>query len=192
MFSIYLFALVIGGGLLLVSLFGPVDDLGDHGDVGHASVGDHAVNPVQWLSLRSAMYFLFVFGGVGAVLTKTWPAIAAPIIAALAFGSALAVGAAVSWTFGYLRRTESGFRTGDESFVGLTGRMTLPFTESGAGKVMITRADRSYELTARAFDRTQGDPTRWGAVVVVEMDRGIALVAPMDPAANGLPSLDTQ
>ena len=72
MFSLYLFALIVGGALLLFSLLGGSDQ-GD--DLGH----DGAHSSVQWLSIRTATYFLFVFGGVGAILTRTWPPAMMPV-----------------------------------------------------------------------------------------------------------------
>src|SRR5688572_4847067 len=104
MFALYLFALILGGGLLLFSLFG---DGHHHGadashhdlDVGDAGQADMQDNPVQWLSLRTVIYFLFVFGGVGAALSKSWPGAAAPLIAVLATGAGAGVGAAVSAAF---------------------------------------------------------------------------------------------
>jgi hypothetical protein len=185
MFYVYLFSLIVGGGLLVFSFIG-VDDLGDSPDA-----GAHGDNPVQWLSLRNAMYFLFVFGGIGAILSRTWPSATAPLIAALAVGGGLAIGSLAGLTFNYLRRTESGYRTGDESFVGLPGRVTLPFGESGTGKVLVTRGTRTFELLARPFGAADGNAREWRDVVVVEIDRGTALVAPIDSTANPLQSLDT-
>ena len=59
MFSLYLFALLLGGGLLLFSLLGGDSD----SDVDAFDSG----NPMQYLSLRTLTYFLFVFGGVGPI-----------------------------------------------------------------------------------------------------------------------------
>lgn len=188
MFSLYLFALIIGGGLLLFSLFGGADH--HDGDVGH-HVASHGENPVQWLSLRTLIYFLFVFGGVGAVLAKAWPAAAAPIVLLLSAAAGLGVGAAVSHAFAYLRRTDSGTRESDDSFIGLTGRLTLPIGAAGLGKVLVTRGDRSFELLARPFADAEGNPQLWQAVIVVEMERGTASVAPLDdPSVRELASLN--
>ena len=196
MFALYLFALILGGGLLLFSLFGDGHHHGadashhdlDVGDAGQADIQD---NPVQWLSLRTVIYFLFVFGGVGAALSKSWPGAAAPLIAVLATGAGAGVGAAVSAAFAYLKKTDSGARDGDESFVGLAGQVTLPFGDSGAGKVLVTRGDRTFELLARPFGGASGDPRHWKAVVVMEMQRGTAMVAPVDdPAARDFALLE--
>lgn len=186
MFSLYMFALLVGGALLVFSLLGQSDA---DSDVGNGAFdGD---NPVQWLSFRTAIYFLFVFGGVGAVLSKAWVGAAAPLVLVLATAAGLGVGAAVAATFGYLRKTDSGLRQTDDSFIGLSGRITLPIAAAGAGKVLVSRGDRTFELLARPYDKASGDPAHWQNVIVVEMDRGTARVAPRDdPAVRELAALN--
>ena len=187
MLTLYIFALVVGAGLLLFSMFGHSGDHDVH--VGHHwDAHDH---PYAWLSLRTVIYFLFVFGGVGTVLTKTWHGVTAPLVLLLATGAGVGVGAVVSAAFAYLRRTSSGDRESDESFLGASGTMTLPFSSGGSGKVLVSRGDRTYELLARPFDRTRPDAPAWKSVVVLEMERGVAVVAPSDdPAARELLSLN--
>ena len=172
MFTLYLFALVVGGGLLAFSLFGDSDSDAHHD--GHGAV--------QWLSLRTITYFLFVFGGVGAVLSRTWGAATAPIVLVLALLAGLGVGAAVSAAFAYLRRTDTGDRLSDDSFVGLTGKVTLPIGKDGIGKVLVQRGDRTHELLAKSLEGS-AESTQWKSVIVVEMQRGTALVAPLDDPA---------
>jgi len=194
MFSLYLFALIVGGGLLVFSLIGGHDS--HHGDVGHFGGGHvggghvggghhdvHGHNPVQWLSLRTLTYFLFVFGGVGAILTKTWHVATMPLILLLSVVAGLGIGALVSMTFKYLSKTDSGIRDTEDSFVGLTGRVTLPIGSSGMGKVLVQRGDRTFELLARPLDASAKGVTNWKAVIVVEMNRGTAMVAPLDDPA---------
>ena len=177
MFSLYLFSLVVGGGMLLFSLFGGHDGDG-HGHVGHDTHGHDAL---KFFSIRTLTYFLFAFGGVGAVLSKSWSWAAAPIVLALAIVAGLFVGAAVTLTFGYLQRTESGSRESEDSFVGLTGRVTVPISGgSGLGKVLVERGGRTFELMARPLETDGHTPAKWKAVVVVEMQRGTAVVMPAD------------
>lgn len=182
MFALYLFALVLGGGLLLFSLVGDAD-----GDANHSGHGHDAA---KFLSLRTLTYFLFVFGGVGAVLSRTWHWAAAPLVLVAAIAGGLLVGSAVSYAFNYLRRTDSGARESEDSFIGLTGRVTLPIGPSGRGKVMVERGGRTFELTARPLETAGTPPTHWSSVIVVEMNRGTAVVAPMDdPAVREIASL---
>ena len=196
MFSLYLFSVIVGGGLLGFSLFGGHDS--HHGDVGHGGVGGHGGhgghggaghhdaqghNPVQWLSLRTLTYFLFVFGGVGAILTKTWNAATMPLVLLLSVVAGLSVGGAVAMAFNYLRNTDSGAGDSDESFVGLPGSLTLPIGSSGMGKVLVQRGDRTYELLARPHDAAVAGASKWKSVIVVEMKGGTALVTPSDDPA---------
>ncbi|MEK7402103.1 MAG: hypothetical protein AABZ80_07030 [Gemmatimonadota bacterium] len=178
MFSLYLFSAIVGGALLVFSLSGHGDahghDFGGGHDVGH----DH--NPFKFLSLRTLTYFLAVFGGVGAVLTWAWKS-SAPLVLLLAVVAGLGVGSLTSFAFQYLRKTGSGDRDSEDSFVGLTGRITLPISQGGLGKVLVQRGDRSFELLAQPLDATTA-PSTWKSVVVVEMRRGTAIVSPVDEA----------
>jgi hypothetical protein len=183
MMALYLFAVLLGGGLLAFSIFGGDADA----DVDLDMDAGHGGDALKWLSLRTASYFLFVFGGVGAALTATWHVVTAPLIALIAAASGVGVATLVSATFRYLKRTDSGDRTGNEQLVGLSGRITVPFGASGMGKVLVSSASRSLELMARPFGTSHGDPATWTAIIVVEMDRGVALVAPLDPPALANP-----
>lgn len=185
MMTLYLFSALLGGGLLLFSMFGGDSDAGGELDI---EAGDGGGDALRWLSLRTATYFLFVFGGVGAALSATWHGVTAPLVAVIAAVSGAGVAALVSALFRYLRRTDSGDRGGDERLIGLSGRLTVPFGESGTGKVLLLTASRSLELMARPFDAASGDPAFWTTVIVVEMDHGTALVAPLEDAALADPT----
>jgi len=182
MLSMYLFSAVVGGSLLVFSLSGHGDAHGHDFGGGHGGAGghdaDHDHNPFKFLSLRTLTYFLFVFGGVGSVLTWTWRG-AAPLVLLLSVVAGMGVGLLASAAFQYLRKTDSGGRETEESFVGLTGRVTLPMSRDGLGKVLVQRGDRSFELLARPFD-TATAPSTWKSVVIVEMNRGTAIVSPVD------------
>jgi membrane protein implicated in regulation of membrane protease activity len=178
MFSLYLFSAIVGGGLLVFSLGGGDAHGHDFGG-GHAGHDTgHDSNAFKFLSLRTLTYFLAVFGGVGAVLTYFWKG-SGLLAFLLAVVSGVAVGALASVTFEYLRKTGSGDRQTDDSFVGLTGRITLPIAKGGLGKVLVQRGDRSFELLAQPLDSSTA-PSTWKAVVVVEMNKGTAVVSPVD------------
>jgi hypothetical protein len=195
MFSLYVFALIIGGGLLVFSTIGGHDS--HHGDVGHGDLGDgdagghHAHDAWQWLSLRTLTYFMFVFGGVGAILTKTWHVATMPLILVLSLVAGLGVGAAVSLVFGYLKKTDSGSGDSDDGFIGLNASVTLPIAKGGMGKVLVQRGPRTYELLARPHDGAAKGVSKWKSVIVVEMKDGTALVAPSDdPAYKEIESIN--
>jgi hypothetical protein len=173
--SLYLFAVLLGGGLLLFSLLGGDSDA----DVDAFDSG----NPMQYLSLRTLTYFLFVFGGVGAALTWSWPRAASLLVLPIATAAGVLVAALASATFGYIRRTDSGDRDSEQTFVGLTGRVSVAMGEGGLGKVLVHRGDRVHELLARPFDAATSGYVFGTSVVVVEMNHGTALVTPIDAIA---------
>lgn len=200
----YLFSLVLGGGFLGLSVFG--DLFGGHGDVDfgdvggvdvdldgdvdlhggdvdahHGSSGAHDSVASKVFSVRTATYSLFGFGAVGTSLSWLWEGAAPGLTAALAVGTGLTSGALINVLFAWLKRSESGALGGEAGFAGHRGRVTLPIQGSG-GKVLVEFAGREVELRAlphaSALDR--GDPASWKRVVVVEMEEGVARVAPLD------------
>lgn len=201
MTSIYWFAFIVGVGMFLFSiaadLFGDADvDSGDvdvHVDVGadadiHVDQVDtdhdagHDSADFRILSVRNAVYFLFAFGVTGVLLT--WltdgqrPFLTAAVATALGF-----TGAAISTlAFGWVRRTESGNLPTDRGWIGLSGQVTLPLSVDGTGKIQVVRQGREHELLARPFDSEPEHPDRWVRVMILDMQHGVALVAPGDPA----------
>ena len=177
MLSLYLFSLLVGGVLLAVAAFG-----GDHGGhhAGDLHDGHGADGAAKFLSLRTVTYFLFVFGGTGLALSRGWNSVGPWVVLPIALAAGVGVASLVGLTFQYLRRTESGARDGEESFVGLPATMVLPIGQGGLGKIRVHRGDREYELVARPLDASAAGSTSWKSVVVVEMSRGTALVAPLD------------
>lgn len=212
MTSIFLFALIVGGGLLALSfvgdLFGAGDadfdtdfdtDLDVGGDVsldGDVAVEADAGGDVptdltgafQIFTIRNLTYFLFGFGGVGWLLTATRPDL--PIwvaTAGAAVGGALAA-ATATLLFGWLALTDSGDQADETSFVGCEGRVLLPVRHGRMGQIVVRRGDREHELRAVPFDARAEDPEQWRSVVVIEMDGGTARVSPMEalaPAGDG-------
>ncbi len=172
MLAVFLFAMVLGGGLLAVSMFS------DGGD--HDAAFDHDVSAFKFLSLRSLIYFLFTFGGVGTVLTLAWGA-GAISIAPLAILSGLGVSALSNVVFAYLKRTDSGERESDQSFIGLPGRVVVPIGLEGVGKVQVVKGGRTHELIARPFSQEENEPPdRWRSVVIVDMKGSMALISPVE------------
>ncbi len=203
MATLFWFALVVGGGLLLVSTLGHVlgDVLGDHGDVGdvsdtaqvdadsdadagHAGVAAHAHvdhEGFRFLSLRTATYFLFAFGASGVLLTYAWRG----MLPLLAGGVALACGLLGAYLsaliFHWVGAGDSGALASDRALVGATGVVSLPLVH-GTGKVVVQTAGRELELLARPVEDATGDPAQWKDVMVVDVADGVAVVTPFEPA----------
>jgi hypothetical protein len=193
--ALYWFALVVGAGMYLFSLFADFTGHGDvdgHGDTDfHAGDHHHGGEAFKILSLRNATYFLFAFGVTGVGLNWLWGGGRGLLTALLALFLGT-VGAGISGlAFGWLRKTDSGDLPGDSSWIGAQGHVTIPLSAGGTGKILVTRGNREHELLARPFDEEAGDPQQWAAVMVVEMRNGIALVAPNDSSLGGpdLPAL---
>lgn len=215
MAQFYLFALVVGGGLLLLSAFsdffgdadvdaGDVDldaggfdldtdgldldadgfDLDTDGLDADALTGPAGgAHGLKILSLRSLTYLLFGIGATGTTLT--WLG-TNPIVTALA----AAVAGVLTMTlvlsaFRYLARTESGGLEGEQGFVGLPAEIIVPINAQGHGRVLVRRRDRTFELAARPFETRDGSPAEWKSVVVVDMEGGVALVAPLEQLTEG-------
>ena len=179
MTALYWFAMVVGVGMYLFSVFA---DTHGHGDVGgdadHAGDHGHAMDGYQILSLRNATYFLFAFGVTGVALNWMWGGTRDLFTALLALGIGV-LGASISTlVFGWLRKSESGEMPGDRAWLGATAEVLLPLSTSGTGKIFMSRSGRSQEMLARPFDSDATNPERWSHVVVLEIRDGIALVAP--------------
>lgn len=179
MSALYWFAMVVGVGMYLFSVFA---DTHGHGDVGgHVDAGaDHhqGFDSYKLLSLRNATYFLFAFGVTGVALKWMWGGTRGLLTAILAIGIG-SFGAAISTVvFGWLRKSESGEMPGDRAWLGASGAVVLPLSTGGTGKIMVSRSGRSQELLAQPFDSHATAPERWSNVTVLEIRDGIALVAP--------------
>ena len=175
---LYWFALVVGAGLLLMSLFS--DFFGDvHGDLGGDTDlgGAHAdTEGFRIVSLRNATYFLFAFGAAGVLLG--WATDAPVLTAVLATVLGVAGGGISAAAFGWLRKTESGYLADDRGWVGRVGEVVLPLSNDGTGKIMVNRSGRDHELLARPFEIGSESPEQWRSVLIVELENGVALVSP--------------
>jgi hypothetical protein len=207
MSALYIFTLVLGGGFLLLSVLGGESDgdvefdggldLGDAGDLeldglagdaleitGEAmeatgDLGDHGQGAASRVfSIRTVVYALFGFGATGTILTQLGVGMLTSLTFAVLGG--LASGALVSMVFHFLVRTDSGAHPGDESLLGLTGAVTLPLAEGRPGLVAVERGDRRLSLRALPHSSARGNPEEWTQVIVVEIERGIARVAPLE------------
>lgn len=202
MFQVYLFFLVLCGGLALLSVLGDFldTDVGDldanvdadfdadldadvdadlDADADADLEADTAAEKI--FSIRGLLYSLFGFGLTGTLLTTAGAAAAAPATIGVSAGSGLAAGWIVTKLLNWIRSSEAGVRAGDSSFEGRTGRMTLPM-EEGTGRVRVRRGERTYDLRALPHPGASAakDPADWKEVMVIEVQEGVALVTPVD------------
>lgn len=192
MTTLFWLALVLGGGLALLSLLG--DFLGfDHGgdvsaDVGGDVGGDLAAghadhDAAHILSLRSATYFLLAFGAVGVLLNWAWEGRMSLATLLFSAGTGFAASTFSVKLFRWVARSSSGEMPHDTSLIGLSGQMVLPLKEGG-GKVLVARAGREHELMARPFEPDAAGAEQWHNVIVVDVVDGTALVSPLDDQSS--------
>ena len=169
-----------GGGLDLDT--GGLDIHAGHLDVDavHAELDADAGHlAAKIFSIRTLFYSLFGFGSVGTLLTFVWSG--NPLLtAAFAVFSGISSGAVINAAFGYVKRSESGMLQTEDSYVGLSGRVIIPIRPEIPGRVVVERGGRRVKLRALPHSSGRGDPSTWKTVFVVEMEKGVAQVAPVD------------
>lgn len=192
MASLYLFALVVGGGLLLFSLFTGDADAGeiDAGEIdagvdaevdaeGELRAGGSGLELTrEFLSVRSLLYFLAAFGATGFLLRTL---AGAGSLASLAWAAAtgILVASMAALVYGWLRRTESGLvPLTNDHLVGLAAQVLVPVRSDHRGKVLAVRDGRQVELLARLYGPADPDCPAGSTVVIVEVEGDTALVTP--------------
>lgn len=193
MFPVYIFSLVLGGLFLVVSLFGDVvdadadldldldadaSDLVDAGDAFDATDAADATHATKIFSIRGMIYALFGFGAVGSILT--WLDMGGLWTLTAAAAGGLLAGAAITLLFNWVRSSDIGHRGGDAGFVGLRGRVAMTLGPTRPGEIVVERGARRVKLRALPHASTNSDPAGWESVFVIEMEEGIARVAPID------------
>lgn len=191
MTSIFLFALILGGGLLGLSLLGDLvggADADFDADIDtDVDTGPGLSGALKIFTIRNLTYFLFGFGAVGWLLVELRPELPLVVITASALlGGSLAAGLAAV-LFGWLHATDAGWQPEEASFVGCEGRVLLPIGHGKVGQIMVRRGEREHELRAVPFDERAADPERWVNIVVIEMEGGTARVSPMEALAPADP-----
>lgn len=188
MLTAYIFCLAVGGGFLALSFFGDFleGDVDIDADVDVDADMDalaHGSGIAELFSLRAVINALFGFGAAGSLLHLVWGGGQPILTAAIAGGTGVASGALISTVFGYLKRTESGTLRGEQSFVGLTGEVSLEIAPGSRGSVTVRRGDRRVRIRAQVADtyRAAEALTAGHPVVVVAMKDGIASVTPVGP-----------
>jgi len=144
---------------------------GLHADAGHLAT--------KILSIRTLFYSLFGFGAVGSLLTFVWTG--NPLLTAgFAVLGGVSSGAVINSAFGFIKRSESGGLLTEGTYAGLRGRVTLPIRPEVPGKVVVERGGRRIKLRALPHASGKGDPYSWTDVLIVEMEKGVARVAPIE------------
>lgn len=185
---LYLFSLVVGGGLLGVSIV-----LGGH-DAPHDVHAGEALAPagqeaplgglesyLYWLvSLRFWTFFVAFFGltglvfdGLGLVSSQTLTVVIATVMGLCCGGGAMFV-------LGKLTKEQNNSAISSTDYIGRTGRVLVGFAPGGVGKVRIEVKGSSVDLLAMPEDEHTYATN--DEVIVVEMSGLHALVAHVRPS----------
>lgn len=163
----------------IVSLAFGLADLGgggDHGDVGAETHGHDS--PLAFLSLSGVLAFLTWFGGVG-YLVRNGLELWAPLSVAVGIVAGLTGAVVVSWAIRRVLRSSSGvLDPRDFRLVGTIGRVTSSIRADGYGEIVYEQGGTRHVAAARATDsRPIGRDVE---VVVLRLERGVAIVQPWD------------
>jgi hypothetical protein len=167
MWLVYLLALVLGGGLMLVqALSAGHDTATDHGDMHHG--GGPGL-----LSMRSLIYGLFVFGFVGALLHI--PSLTGRLTAfVVALGSGVVTAVAVGYTFATLGAADASGAASYLDARGKRARVLLRVEAARPGKIRLELGGQQVDLKAIC----EGPPIEAGSdVIVVDVHDDVARVA---------------
>jgi hypothetical protein len=193
----YLFALIVGLGILTVQVLIGAKDHGDggHGDGGHDGAkelgsskeivrgdGAHGAQEgalggsdllAMFASVRFWVFAMLGFGLSGSLLhyLSDVPALLTAIVASV-LGGGSGAGAALSWKL--LNRGSGQLAEDKSAAVGRLARVLVPVTEGGIGKVRIELGGQTVDLMAKST----GGPLRRGEEVLIEdIDGEIAQVS---------------
>jgi len=166
---VYLAALIVGAGTIVIQLLFAGHDAGAH-DVGGAHGHDAAHDAGAWsifLSARFWTFALLAFGMVGALVAGF--GLAGRLLTLfLAIGSGLCAGLVAGFTFRALRHTQASTTASLEETVGQVGRVLLPCAKGKVGKVRLELKGQSVDVLATTGD----EEIAIGRRVVVEDVRG--------------------
>jgi hypothetical protein len=168
MWLLYLLAVVLGGGSLLVQLLAG----GDHDHVHDFGGPDHPDGP-GLLSTRALVYALFTFGFVGLLLHV--PGLLEPPTAlVVALASALATGIAVGQVFRTLGDAAASGAAAIDEARGREGRVLVSCGKGRRGKVRVGVKGQTVDVLAT----TDAEHIAVGAMVrIVDVKDGVAHVA---------------
>ena len=171
MTNLYLFCAVVGVPLLLWFAFAGDAEGGD--GFGDADAdGPLAFLPLSTIASLMAFFGLggLLFGGIGAAAVLTF--VAAVVIGVIA-------GTVNSAAFRWIRNNSTSSEVRDADLEGTIASVALPISTEHRGKIILTKAGAREQMTAAPVDGTTIDSGE--RVVIVRVERGVALVTPLGP-----------
>ncbi len=187
MFTVFLFTAVIGWIFVAVFLFSSADfdvdidpdidiDLDTDGGPSLAGSGLELLGAL--FSLRSIMFFAAFFGLAGMLLL--WVDASSFLALILAIGIGLFAAFVNVKLMQYLKRTSSSSQLKNTRIEGNTGRVTVPISATGRGKVSVDIDGQRLSLVASPFTDKDHEFAVGDTVVIVEVKNGSAFVTHMD------------
>ena len=197
MLGIYLFAAIIGGGLLLFSLLGGADHDADashdfdHSFDHNAGASHDVAHHVSagLLRPRNFIFFLAGFGSTGTLLTLLRNT---STVGGLVASVAMGVGAmlATHVTFVWLRRSDSAVDAiSDADMEGCVARVVLPLAPGQRGRIACRVGGREIHVLATLAEGYREALPPGREVVVLEVTETVARVMPFE-ARELPPSID--
>ena len=171
MTNLYVFCLAVGAPLLLWFAFAGDADGGE--GVGDAEAG----GPLALVSLSTISFVLAFFGLTGLLFGATGAASVLVFVLAVVVG--VLAGSLNSAAFSWIRRNSTSSEVMDHELEGSIANVALPISTEHRGKIIVTKAGAREQMTASPVD---GSTIESGErVVIVRVERGVALVAPLGP-----------
>jgi membrane protein implicated in regulation of membrane protease activity len=171
MWLVYLIAMILGGGVLLIQVISGKDHDPTHFD---SDLGIAHVPGPSLLSTRSLVYGLFTFGFVGAALhipglTSTGTALALALI------SGAVAGLAASYAFQVAGDPEAAGGARFEEAKGRKARVLVSCTPDRRGKIRVSL--KGHQVDMMALSEGGGEIPEGREVVIVDVRDDIARVA---------------
>lgn len=171
MTSLYLFCAAVGVPLLLwFSFAGDADGGEGFGDA-------EADGPLAFLSLSTLSFILAFFGLTGLLLDLIGTAGVVTLVVAITV--AVMAGGLNSAVFRWIRKNSNSSEVLDHELEGTIANVALPISSDHRGKIILTKAGAREQMTATPVDGSTIDQGE--RVVIVRVERGVALVAPLGP-----------
>jgi membrane protein implicated in regulation of membrane protease activity len=192
--AVYGFFAVVGGVLVLVMLIGVGDadtdfdadvdldldlDADTDLDLSPHDVTSSAGSVLQSLfSFRTLVFVSAFFGITGLVLPLTGAGDVTTFVSAVAVGGV--AGFVNDRLIRYVKRTSGGISDRTANLAGRSGRVSLPVSTGRRGQVIVEVEGHTMKLVAEPFGNNDFEFDQGDRVVVVEVDHGVARVAPLE------------
>lgn len=166
--TVYWVAMILGGGLLLISTLAGGDadaeidmDLDVDIDTSHA----HAASLATWFSMQFAVFFLAMFGLVGVTMTHLSARGSAVVLISALVGGLL-VGQGAHQVIRKLRSTSGDSTPKPKDYVNKLARVTISLTKDSKGEIALRvgRSDRYIPALARHAQDTFSHDQQVGVV----------------------------